>query len=181
MIENMYLENMSEKDIPKKKFNNPIIYTQFVPNQEAYDEVFGDYKSINDVWDELYIFIYHSKADNRKSVLFGPIETQIKPNKILGISTNKALISTSLSEFIEITQPKFIDDNTTDNEIKEEWHKHIVAGDTPWVKGKQEAIIVQNDLNRVLNILSKYISGMNGDYVDVKPMNEVYNMLYTRV
>lgn len=173
-----YLENISEQDIPQEKMKHPIIFSQFVPNQEKYEEVFGDYNSINDVWNELYIFIYHTKAENRRSVLFGPIEAQIKPIKFLGFPTNKAGISTALSQFIELEEPKELQEDSTHQEVKDEWHKHIVAGETPWVKGKQKAIIAQNDLNRVLNMLSKYIPDMNGDFVEVKTMNEIYDMLY---
>ena len=177
MIQETYLENMSANDIPKKKINEVQTFKQYIPSEDDFHQQFDSNQSLKEIWNDLYVFVYENRQNNTRSLLFGPMVAKIIPSKVFGFNTNKATVETELSAVIEINNPQEIDKDHLD-EVVQQFHEAIVTGNVPWVKSRQSAIITKNDLNRVINLLSKTVQEIDGDSVEIHSMNDIFDELF---
>lgn len=172
-----YLEDFTEHDIPKEKIKKEIKITQRTPNSNDYHRLFGEKSTIEDVWSEIYVYVYLQHKTDSKRLLIEPLELTFTPKKILNIPTSKASVAFDLLRYIEIKDKQYPTEEQYGG-IKKYIQEQIVDGNMPWVSNKSDGIRTQNDLNRVITTLSHTIPELKNESVQAVPLLELFNQMY---
>ncbi len=173
-----YLENITTNDLPNNNLKNQIIYTQEPSTNVEYINLFGENTEIQDVWDDIYVFVYENNIKDRLSLIIKPWQVRYSKMKFLGFKTSKTRIDSDLPGFLNLDQNIPIESDQH-SQLYSEMQDLIVNQGMPWSDGKINAIHRQNSLNYALKILSQHLPELSQHKITTHRLSDVVKRVYT--